>query len=92
MKCFGIVLGVLYCRDLLCNSIAGICGDVAAFWSCQLDESPSNATLAVWENAGGVSVKSGNEIVQVIHKALSTPSAVAKVSIPFINQLCNQLG
>jgi len=52
-----------------------------AFWSCQLDDTPANATLALWESAGGVSVNSGNVIVQVIQKALSTPSAVAKVSI-----------
>jgi hypothetical protein len=44
-----------------------------------LDDSPSNATLALWQSAGGVQVNSGNVIVQVIHKALNAPAAVVKV-------------
>ncbi|KAG0610439.1 hypothetical protein M758_7G065600 [Ceratodon purpureus] len=48
------------------------------FWSCQLDDSPSNTTLALWQKAGGVQVNSGNVIVQVIQKALTTPAAVIK--------------
>lgn len=44
-----------------------------------MDDSPSNATLALWQSAGGVQVNSGNVIVQVIHKALNAPAAVVKV-------------
>ena len=51
----------------------------AVFWSCQLGESPANATLALWNNMGGVSINSGNVIVQVVQKALSSPSATIKV-------------
>ena len=53
--------------------------ECAVFWSCQLDDTPSNSTLELWQKAGGVPVNSGNVIAQVIRKALTTPSAVAKV-------------
>ncbi|KAG0559037.1 hypothetical protein KC19_10G073600 [Ceratodon purpureus] len=48
------------------------------FWSCQLDEAPANSTLAIWQSAGGAQINAGTVIVQVIQKALSTPSAVVK--------------
>ncbi len=44
-----------------------------------MDDTPSNASLALWEKAGGVQVNSGNVITQVIQKSLTTPAAVAKV-------------
>ncbi|CAM6029743.1 unnamed protein product [Sphagnum balticum] len=48
------------------------------FWSCQLEASPSNETLKLWTDIGGVSINSGNVIVQVVQKALSEPTTVVK--------------
>jgi choline transporter-like protein 2/4/5 len=50
----------------------------SVFWSCQLEASPSNETLKLWTAMGGVSINSGDVIVQVVHKALTEPSAVLK--------------
>ncbi|XP_073392196.1 choline transporter protein 1 isoform X2 [Physcomitrium patens] len=48
------------------------------FWSCQLASTPSNTSLSLWQSAGGTEVQSGNVIVQVVQKALSSPAAIVK--------------
>jgi hypothetical protein len=52
----------------------------SVFWSCQLEAAPSNETLKLWTAMGGVSINSGDVIVQVVHKALTEPLAVVKVT------------
>jgi len=56
-------------------------GWLTVFWSCQLEASPSNETLKLWTDIGGVSINSGNVIVQVVQKALSEPTTVVKVCL-----------
>ncbi|CAK9210843.1 unnamed protein product [Sphagnum troendelagicum] len=48
------------------------------FWSCELQASPVNETLKLWTDMGGVSINSGDVIVQAVHNALSEPTAVIK--------------
>jgi choline transporter-like protein 2/4/5 len=51
------------------------------FWSCELQASPVNETLKLWTDMGGVSINSGDVIVQAVHEALSEPTAVIKVCL-----------
>jgi choline transporter-like protein 2/4/5 len=63
--------------------LTGVLADAwePVFWSCELQASPVNETLKLWTDMGGVRINSGNVIVQVVHKALSEPTAVIKVCL-----------